>query len=412
MEGGPQEGTSEGRYGALVRHASDIITLLAADGTVLYQNPAIRRVLGYDPTDRVGVNVFTRPLVHPDDLATKRRFLAEAVSHPGETVAATFRLHHADGSWRTIEARGVNLLDDPAIGGIVATYRDVTEARRREAHQRFLAEAGTLLAESLDYERTLTLVARLSLPLLADWCAIDLADAVGGVRRVAVAHADPAKEGTLREMSRRYPPAADGPSPVREVLHSGRSLLYPAISAAQAAALARDDEHARLARPGDKWHLDEVFISSNGTQHYLWRAVDQDGNVLDILVQSRRDASAARKFFRKLLKGLQYVPRVLITDKLASYGAAKRAVLPSVEHRRHKGLNNRAEDSHQPTRERERRMRRFKSPGHAQRFLAAYGPITSHFRPRRHRLTAQDYREQRDQAFAVWREVTGMAAAA
>ena len=152
----------------------------------------------------------------------------------------------------------------------------------------------------------------------------------------------------------------------------------------------------RRPRPGDKWHLDEVFISINGARHYLWRAVDQDGNVLDILVQSRRNAAAARKFLRKLLKGLEYVPRVVITDKLASYGVATRDVLPSVEHRRHKGLNNRAENSHQPTRERERRMRRFKSPGHAQRFLAAYGPIASHCRPRRHRLTAQDYREKRD----------------
>jgi putative transposase len=168
----------------------------------------------------------------------------------------------------------------------------------------------------------------------------------------------------------------------------------------------------RRPRPGDKWHLDEVFIRINGATHYLWRAVDQDGNVLDILVQSRRDKIAAARFFRKLLKGLQYVPRVIISDKLASYGAAQRDVLPSVEHWRHKGLNNRAENSHQPTRERERRMRRFKSPGHAQRFLAAYGPIASHFRPRRHRLTATAYRQHRDHAFAAWREVTGVAAAA
>ena len=167
----------------------------------------------------------------------------------------------------------------------------------------------------------------------------------------------------------------------------------------------------RRPRTGDKWHLDEVFVAINGKQHYLWRAVDQDGNVLDILVQRRRN-TAAKKFFRRLLKDLQYVPRVLITDKLASYGAAKRDVLPSVEHRQHKRLNNRAENSHQPTRERERRMRRFKSPGHAQRFLAAYGPIASHFRPRRHRLTATVYRRHRAESFATWREVTGVAAAA
>jgi putative transposase len=95
----------------------------------------------------------------------------------------------------------------------------------------------------------------------------------------------------------------------------------------------------RRARPGDKWHLDEVFVKINGTIHYLWRAVDQDGDVLDILVQSRRNAVAAKKFFRKLLKGLQYVPRVLVTDTLGSYGVAHRVVMPSVAHRRSKYLN-------------------------------------------------------------------------
>ncbi len=168
----------------------------------------------------------------------------------------------------------------------------------------------------------------------------------------------------------------------------------------------------RRPRPGDKWHLDEVFISINGVTHYLWRAVDQDGNVLDILVQSRRDKQAAKKFFRRLLRDLAYVPRVLITDKLASYSAARREVLPGVEHRRHKGLNNRAENSHQPTRERERRMRRCKSPGHARRFLAAYGPSADHFRPRRHRLTAAAYRATRQERFATWRVVVGTPAMA
>jgi putative transposase len=98
----------------------------------------------------------------------------------------------------------------------------------------------------------------------------------------------------------------------------------------------------RRPSPGDKWHLDEVFLTISGVRHYLWRAVDQDGTVLDILVQRRRDKMAAKQFFRKLLKGLRYVPRVIITDKLPSYGAAKREVLPSVEHRQHRSLNNRA----------------------------------------------------------------------
>jgi putative transposase len=122
---------------------------------------------------------------------------------------------------------------------------------------------------------------------------------------------------------------------------------------------------------------------------------------------SRRNKKAAKKFFKKLLKGLRYVPRVLITDKLKSYAAAKREVMPSVEHRQNRYLNNRCENSHRPTRERERRMQRFKSPGHAQRFLSAYGPIASHFRPRRHLFCAPAYRCEIMQRFQVWREVTG-----
>ena len=124
-----------------------------------------------------------------------------------------------------------------------------------------------------------------------------------------------------------------------------------------------------MARPGDQWFLDEVFAKINGIQHYLWRAVDQDDDVLDILFQSRLDKKAAKRFFRKLLKGQCYVPRIITTDKLKSYAAAKQDMMPSVEHRQAKRLNNRAENSHPPTRERERRMRRFKSAKYAQQFL-------------------------------------------
>ena len=134
--------------------------------------------------------------------------------------------------------------------------------------------------------------------------------------------------------------------------------------------------------------------------------------MLDILVQRRRDKRAAKKFFRKLLKGLMYVPRVIVTDKLGSYGAAKRDLLPGVEHRQHRYLNNLAENSHQPTLQRERRMQQFKSPGQAQRFLTAYGPISQYFRPRRHRFTAPAYRQEMENRFQVWQEVTVPALAA
>ena len=167
----------------------------------------------------------------------------------------------------------------------------------------------------------------------------------------------------------------------------------------------------RRARPGDRWHLDEVFIRINGVQHYLWRAVDQHGNVLDVLVQPRRNALAAKKFFHRLLKGLEYVPRVIVTDKLTSYSVAHREMLASVKHRRSKYLNNRAENSHQPTRQRERAMKRFTSPGHAQRFLSAFSGISPHFRPGRHRLSSLEWHTEMVDRFAVWQEVTATAAA-
>jgi putative transposase len=130
--------------------------------------------------------------------------------------------------------------------------------------------------------------------------------------------------------------------------------------------------------------------------------VDQDGVVLDILVQPRRDAKAAKRFFRRLLKGLQYVPRVIVTDKLRSYGVAQRQLLPKVKHRQSRYLNNRADNSHRPTRRRERQMQRFKSPEQAQHFLSAHAFIHGPFHPRRHLLSANTYRAIRTDAFNIW----------
>jgi len=168
----------------------------------------------------------------------------------------------------------------------------------------------------------------------------------------------------------------------------------------------------RLPVAGDKWHLDEVVLTIAGVKHWLWRAVDQNGLVLDILVQSRRDTRAAKRLLCKLMKRQCRTPRVMITDKLASYGAAKREVMPTVEHRKHKGLNNRAENSHQPTRRRERQMKRFKSAGQAQRFLSAHDVISNLFLLRRHHVPAIQYQAARTQAFQVWAEVTGVTAEA
>ena len=162
----------------------------------------------------------------------------------------------------------------------------------------------------------------------------------------------------------------------------------------------------RRPQPGDTWHLDEVFIRIRGALHYLWRAVDQHGVVLDILVQNRRNGTAAKRFFKHLLRGLQYKPRRLITDGLRSYGVAQRAILPDVRHRTSRYLNNRAENSHRPTRRRERQMQRFKSGGQAQRFLSTHAIIYGHFRPRRHLMAAVGYRRARAKAFQIWQQET------
>src|SRR3954453_4191964 len=168
----------------------------------------------------------------------------------------------------------------------------------------------------------------------------------------------------------------------------------------------------KLPGHGDKWHLDEVCLMIRGTKHWLWRGGGQDGGVLDVLVQSRRDKKAAKRLLRKLLKKQMRPPRVMVTDKLPSYGAAKKEIMPGVEHRRHKGLNKRAENSHQPTRRRERQMKRFKSPGQAQRFLSAHDQINNLFHLRRDHRPASQYRAARTQAFQTWAEVTGVAARA
>lgn len=162
----------------------------------------------------------------------------------------------------------------------------------------------------------------------------------------------------------------------------------------------------RRGRMGDTWHLGELFVNIQGRQQYLWRAVDEDGDVIDMLVQSRRDRCAAERFFRKVLKGQGCEPRRLITDKLRSYSAAHRTVMPSVVHDTTRDENNRAEVSHQPTRQRERQMRRFKSTAHAQRFLSVHGLVLNLFRVGRHLRRAVNHRTLRIRAFGVWNEVT------
>jgi putative transposase len=162
----------------------------------------------------------------------------------------------------------------------------------------------------------------------------------------------------------------------------------------------------KQGRLGDIWHVDELFITIQGKHLYLWRAVDQDGDVIDILVTQRRDRRAATRFFRNMLNHQRQAPWQLITDQLRSYAAAHREIFPSVEHRTGQYENNRAEASHQPTRQKERQMRRFKSIVQAQRFLSVHGPIQNLFRVGRHHLKAAHHRLLRARAFSEWRALT------
>jgi len=153
---------------------------------------------------------------------------------------------------------------------------------------------------------------------------------------------------------------------------------------------------------GDTFFIDEVFIKINGVQHYLWRVVDQDGDMIDVYLQKRRDSQAAKRFFKRLIASNQGSPRKIVTDKLGSYGVAHRELIPDTIHDTSQYANNRAELSHQPTRVRERGMRRFKSINQAQRFLSAHAEVYNLFNLGRHLVSAKNYRLFRERAFASW----------
>jgi len=158
---------------------------------------------------------------------------------------------------------------------------------------------------------------------------------------------------------------------------------------------------------GDTWYMDEVYIVMiRGERRYLWRAVDQDGDVLDILVQKRKNKQAAVRFFKKLMKGQGRSARLIVTDKLPSYGAARKVIMPTSMHCHERYANNRAEVSHEHTRAQERQMRRFKSPGQAQRFLAVHSQVHNLFHVGRHLLRAANYRLLRTRSFETWQQVT------
>ena len=165
----------------------------------------------------------------------------------------------------------------------------------------------------------------------------------------------------------------------------------------------------RRPKPHATWHLDEVYLKIDGRMAYLWRAVDAEGEVLDVLVQSKRNQHAALKLMRRLLKKYAFVPERLVTDDLRSYGAAARALGLERLHERGRWRNNRAENSHQPIRRRERKMQRFKSGGAAQKFFSTHAAVYNIFNVQRHLISAQTHRVLRAAAMTTWREVVAAA---
>jgi diguanylate cyclase (GGDEF)-like protein/PAS domain S-box-containing protein len=214
---------SEHRFRSLVQNTSDVTTILDADGTIVYESPSIEPALGYRPDELVGRNAFA--YVHPDDQGRVWHFFEQAVADPETNATVSLRFRHADGSWRWIDCTGRNLLADPVIGGIVVNSRDATERKRHELTQQLLADASSALAESLDYTVTLERVAHVAVPAIADWCVVSVQDADGILRRLAVVHADPAKQ-PLADALKGYPPSdPDARNGVPHVVRTGETVL-------------------------------------------------------------------------------------------------------------------------------------------------------------------------------------------
>ncbi len=243
---------SEARFRSLVQNSSDIIMILKPDGTIGYDSPSVERILGYQPEALVGKNALA--YVHPEDVSVVQATLTNIVQRSGSVVPVEYRFRHLNGSWVHLDSVGNNCLDDQSVQGIVINSRDISVAKRREAERqraesaaRFLAEASTVLTASLDYETTLANVAHLAVPRMADWCVVDIA-AADRVRRLAVAHLDPAKVELIWELNRRYPEDPSGPEGIPKVLRTGQPELYPEIPDALLVAVAQDHEHLKILR--------------------------------------------------------------------------------------------------------------------------------------------------------------------
>ena len=231
--------------------------------------------------------------------------------------------------------------------------------------------------------------------------ATSVADGATIERRIRISQPD---EGRGRcKGSRAWDPRKDFSQPTQppiyETVRRWVNHFGPMIAA---------DLRKRRPKPHTTWHLDEVYLKIAGRMVYLWRAVDAEGEVLDVLVQSRRNKRAALKLMRKLLKKYGFVPDKLVTDDLRSYAAAASDLGITRRHERGRWRNNRAENSHQPTRRREYKMQGFKCPGSAQRFLSTHAATYNTFNVQRHLTSARTHRAFRASAMNMWREAVAV----
>ncbi len=236
---------NEQRLRALVEKGWDVISVVSADGVVQYASPNVAHTLGHAPEDFVGRAALE--LIHPDDRERVGRLLGELRVEPGASRGVEYRVRDKQCTWRWLEGTVTNLLADPAVGGLVCNFRDITGRKRADEAQRLLAEAGAVLSSSLDAGATLDALSRLAVPRLADLCVIDMVQDDGQVLRAAVAHADPAKQPLADEL-RRYPPLLGSSHPAMRALRSGRAEITDPVDDASLAANARNSAHLEVVR--------------------------------------------------------------------------------------------------------------------------------------------------------------------
>lgn len=237
---------SEARLRSLVQNSSDIITILGADGTIRYESPSVERILGYKPEDLVGKSGFD--YIHPEDASVVQVAFAKILQNPGLVIPVEYRFRRVNGAWVYLASVGNNCLGDRSVQGVVVNSRDISDRKQAESSLRFLVEASTVLTASLDYETTLANVARLAVPQFAEWCVVDIAGEEGGIRRLAVAHLDPAKVELAWELDQCYPDDPQGAEGVPKVLRTGEPQIYPEIPDALLVAVAQSAEHLKVLR--------------------------------------------------------------------------------------------------------------------------------------------------------------------